>query len=170
MFALILCAAAGITPIITSSSDEKLAQLKKFWPASEGVNYKTTADQQAEVSRITGGKGVDVVINNTGPGSIITDLKSLRTRGGVVSLVGFLEGISAEWSHAETMALMTKTAMIKRIGVGSKVDFEHLNSFLEEQQVSLTPLIGRTFAFEDSPKAFDYLYSGKHIGKVVIKL
>lgn len=56
------------------------------------------------------------------------------------------------------------------IGVGSKIDFERLNSFLEDHKVSLEPLIDRTFAFEDSLKAFEYLYSGKHVGKVVIKL
>jgi NADPH-dependent curcumin reductase CurA len=41
--------------------------------------------------------------------------------------------------------------------------------------VRLEPLLDRTFSdqtfsFEESAEAFEYLYSGKHVGKVVIKL
>ena len=61
------------------------------------------------------------------------------------------------------------------IGVGSKIDYERLTKFLEEHNVHLEPLLdstfsGRTFSFEESAEAFKYLYSGKHVGKVVIKV
>jgi len=59
---------------------------------------------------------------------------------------------------------------IRGIAVGSKLEFEALNQFLEEKEVKLDTIIDRTFAFDDSPAAFDYLYSGKHTGKVVITL
>lgn len=54
--------------------------------------------------------------------------------------------------------------------MGSKKDFEDLNRFLEEKEVHLTPIIDRVFPFEESAAAFDYLFSGKHTGKVVIKM
>lgn len=54
--------------------------------------------------------------------------------------------------------------------MGTKVDFLALNKFLEENKVSLSPLIGRVFPFEESKAAFDYLYSGSHVGKVIIKI
>lgn len=60
--------------------------------------------------------------------------------------------------------------MIRGIGVGSKLEYEELNKFLEEKKVSLKPLIDRVFSFEESPAAFDYLYSGSHVGKVIIKV
>ena len=66
MFALLICLAAGIQPIITSSSDEKLEAVKKLDPRVRGINYKTTRDQGAEVRRLTDGQGVDFVINNAG--------------------------------------------------------------------------------------------------------
>lgn len=53
---------------------------------------------------------------------------------------------------------------------GSKRDFEALNKFLEEKNVHLDTLIDRTFTFEESPAAFKYLWTGNHVGKVVIKL
>jgi threonine dehydrogenase-like Zn-dependent dehydrogenase len=54
--------------------------------------------------------------------------------------------------------------------VGSKIDFQALNKFLEDKKVSLSPLIDRVFPFEESKAAFDYLYSGSHVGKVIIKI
>ena len=54
--------------------------------------------------------------------------------------------------------------------MGSKEDFVDLNRFLEEKMVSLAPLVDRVFSFDESPAAFDYLYSGSHVGKVVIKV
>lgn len=56
------------------------------------------------------------------------------------------------------------------IGVGSKLDFEALNKFLEEKKVALAPVIDKVFEFNDSKAACEYLYSGKHTGKVVIRL
>lgn len=56
------------------------------------------------------------------------------------------------------------------IAVGPKVDFEALNRFIEEKNIRLDTIVDRVFDFEDSKAAFDYLKSGKHVGKVVIKL
>jgi threonine dehydrogenase-like Zn-dependent dehydrogenase len=53
---------------------------------------------------------------------------------------------------------------------GSRADFEALNAFLAEKKVSLGSLIDKTFSFEDLDAAFDYLSSGKHVGKVIIEL
>jgi hypothetical protein len=39
--ALILCVAAGIRPIITSSSNKKITVLQKLYPEVRGINYKT---------------------------------------------------------------------------------------------------------------------------------
>jgi len=170
MFALLLCRAAGITPIITSSSDAKISEIQKQYPGALCINYKTHPDQTSEVQRLTEGKGVDVIVNNAGVASLISDISFLRARGGVVSLVGFLAQDQAAWDPSALMMLMGKQAKIKGIGVGSKVDFQNLNKFIEERKVKLQPLIDRVFKFDKSPEAFNYLDSGKHVGKIVIKL
>ncbi|GKT51469.1 zinc-type alcohol dehydrogenase-like protein [Colletotrichum spaethianum] len=195
LFALLLCLASGIKPIITSSSDEKLVAIKKLGSSIHGINYKTTTDQKAEILQATNGKGVDFVVNNTGPASIPDDIGFLRQRGGTVSLVGFLEGGGSNWEPGAVMALMSKAAKLKYVmapemivvftwillfgvadiryrgvAVGSKLDYERMNDFLQEKNVNLGPIIDRVFPFQDSKAAFEYLYSGKHVGKVVIKL
>ncbi|KAJ4295012.1 hypothetical protein N0V90_007020 [Kalmusia sp. IMI 367209] len=170
IMALIVCLAAGIRPIITSSSDEKLERLKKINSAVQGVNYKTTPDIAAEVLRLTNGKGVDYVFNNAGLSSIPTDLQMLRKYGGSIALIGFLEGFNADWSPSLLMTLIAKAAKIKGLLAGSRADLEAVSKFLEEKKVSLQPLVDRVFAFDDAKAAFDYLESGNHVGKVVIKI
>jgi threonine dehydrogenase-like Zn-dependent dehydrogenase len=113
MFALILCLSAGIRPIITSSSDEKLAAIKKLSPEINGLNYKTVSDQSAEIQRLTNGRGVHFVVNNTGPKSLMDDINFLCARGGTVSMVGFLEGFEADWAPGDVMRLMHKAAKLK---------------------------------------------------------
>jgi NADPH:quinone reductase-like Zn-dependent oxidoreductase len=115
MFALLICIAAGIKPIITSSSDLKLESIKKLGPDVYGINYKTTEGQGPEVLRATDGKGVDVVINTTGVASLLDDLQLLRARGGTISLVGFLDGFKADWNPNALMAIMGKAAKVKLV-------------------------------------------------------
>ena len=59
--------------------------------------------------------------------------------------------------------------VISGISVGSRKDFIDLVKFIEEKKISLKPLIDRVFDFEESVEAFEYLYSGKQVGKVIIK-
>jgi len=113
MFALLICLAAGIQPIITSSSDKKLDEIRKLGTNIGTINYKTVTDQAAEVKRITDSKGVDYVINTTGPGSFPQDIGFLRRRGGVVSFLGFLDGAGGDWHPSALFALMSKRAQLK---------------------------------------------------------
>ncbi|UPK96200.1 hypothetical protein LCI18_007135 [Fusarium solani-melongenae] len=170
MFALMICLAANIQPIITSSSDEKLETIKKLDPKIQGINYRKFPKLADEARRITDGRGVDYVINNSGPASIPDDLDALCIKDGTVSLVGFLEGFKADWDPMSIMEVFAKRGKIQGPGVGSKSDFEKLNQFLEQNKVSLSPIIDRVFPFNESKAAFDYLDSGKHVGKIVIRI
>ncbi|KAF2684727.1 NAD(P)-binding protein [Lentithecium fluviatile CBS 122367] len=169
MFALLICLAAGIRPIITSSSDAKLAKIKQFDPRIQGINYKQHPDVAAEALRLTEGKGVDYIVNNIGLASVPSDLRALRKLGGIVALVGFLDGWKAGWSGDEIATVLFKAARIQGILGGSKADFVALNAFLDQKKVKLNSLIDKTFSIQNAPAAFDYLWSGKHVGKVVIK-
>jgi threonine dehydrogenase-like Zn-dependent dehydrogenase len=131
------------------------------------------------------------VINNSGPQSILEDIGFLCGRGGTISLVGCLEGFDADWDPKRLMELIAKSAKLKYVALnsferkilntncqrfhrgvimGSKADFEDMNRFLEEREVKLSPALDRVFPFSASKNAFDYLKSGKHTGKVVIKM
>lgn len=115
MFTLLICIATGIKPIITSSSDAKLEQIKKLSPDILGINYKTYPDVAEEALRLTDGKGVDYVINNTGPASIPNDVKMLRPRGGTVAIVGMLEGMKKDMPGELFATLLIKAARLQYV-------------------------------------------------------
>ncbi|KAI4612075.1 hypothetical protein J4E80_007529 [Alternaria sp. BMP 0032] len=170
MFSLLLCLAGGITPIITSSSNDKIKAIQdRISDKVRGLNYKTD-DQAAKIKELTNDRGVDFVVNNTGVGSLIDDISYLCARGGTVSLVGFLAGWEADWKPAQLMALMGKGAKLKGIAVGSKKDFEDMNAFIEDKKVKFDVMLDKTFGFEDAKKAFDLQLSGNFSGKIVIKV
>ncbi|KAK5660050.1 hypothetical protein OQA88_13519 [Cercophora sp. LCS_1] len=168
MFAAAFAKAKGWRVIITSGKDEKLEAVKgKF--GVEGYNYKNKG-QAEEVARLTGGKGVDFVVNNRGPGGVPEDVEVLA-RGGTVSMVGFMDGFDGDWKASVLLGLIWRVARIQGIAVGSKEDFEKQNKFLEEHDVDLSGLIDdKVFTLEQSQEAFDYLYAEKHVGKVIIRV
>ncbi|KAL2861881.1 alcohol dehydrogenase [Aspergillus pseudodeflectus] len=172
MFALLICLAAGIKPIITSSSDAKLAAAQALGDAGvvQTINYKTHPNWEEKVRELTGGRGVDVVVDNIGPTAIAQNLSSLARRG-VVSLVGFLGGFKLDEQPEILGQVLGMSAVIRGINPGSKADLQNFCNFLEEKKVQLKPLLDETvFDFEDSKTAFDHLYAAKHMGKVVIKI
>lgn len=108
-----LCIAAGIKPIITSSSDEKIAKLKKLSPLVEGVNYRTSADLNGDILKLTEeGRGVDYIINNIGLSSLPNDLKVIRKQGRI-ALVGFLGGTEADFPPAILFNLIFKAVRLQ---------------------------------------------------------
>lgn len=91
MFTLKLARAAGHRVIVSSSSDKKLADLQEKFgnPPISTVNYSTNPAWHDEVLRLTGGAGVDCVVEVGGSSTLIQSLKCTR-RGGIVSQVGYL--------------------------------------------------------------------------------
>lgn len=63
MLSLLFCLAAGIHPIFTSSSDERLDITRNFGSpdAAKIINYNEHPNRQEEAPRITNGRGVDIV-------------------------------------------------------------------------------------------------------------
>ncbi|PLB53286.1 alcohol dehydrogenase [Aspergillus steynii IBT 23096] len=169
LFALLICLAGGIRPIITSSSDKKLQDLAALGPDGviDTINYRENPNWEEEVVRLTTGKGVDTVLETVGGASIQKSVISMATRG-QISWIGFLGGLQLDDFVKSLGQLFLKAGTLKAIQVGSKIDQENLCRFLEENHVSLKPIIGKTFDFTESPAAFDFLYSGQCPGKVVI--
>ena len=108
---LLICVAAGIKPIVTSSSNEKIAKLKEFSPMVEGINYVTT-NVNAETLKLTNGKGVDLLVNNVGISSIPEDLEVIRKHGSI-ALVGFLGGFEASFDPQLLFKIMLKACRVQ---------------------------------------------------------
>lgn len=163
MFALQFAKLAGAKVIITSSSDEKLKRAREFG-ADETINYKTYPNWSEKVREITNGRGVDHAVEVGGPGTLNQTLKAVRYAGSV-SLMGVLTGFS---DKVDTATILSKNIRVQGTYVGSVAMFERMNAALESS--GLKPVVDRVFSFSQALEAYDYLQSGNHFGKVVIKL
>jgi NADPH:quinone reductase-like Zn-dependent oxidoreductase len=161
LFALQFARLAGARVIITSSSDQKLARARELG-ASESVNYKTTPDWDKEVRRLTGGRGVDHVVEVGGAGTLNRSLACVRT-GGTISMIGVLTGGAAE---VRTVMILHRTVRVQGIYVGSRLMFEDMNRAISAH--SLRPVIGSTFPFTEALAALRQMESGSHFGKIVL--
>jgi NADPH:quinone reductase-like Zn-dependent oxidoreductase len=163
LFALQLARAAGARVIATSSSDQKLARALELGAAA-GINYKTTPDWDKRARELTGGQGVDQIVEVGGAGTLPRSMRAVRM-GGYIALIGILSGVSAE---VNPMPILMKSIRVQGIFVGSRAMFEAMNRAITIN--NLRPVIDRVFEFEQVPQALKYLESGAHFGKIVVKV
>jgi len=118
---------------------------------------------------LTGGVGADLVVENGGSSTLLRSLKA-TTRHGHVSSVGYLGKSSAEDLLELVPTLIDRAISLRGINVGSKRDLEQLCRLIDVKKLSLSELIDKTFDFDKAPEAFQYLASGGHMGKVVVRV
>lgn len=162
IFAIQLAHAAGARVIVTSSSDAKLEKATALG-AHATINYRTNPEWQAEVRRLTYGRGVDHVIEVGGAGTLPRSIASTRP-GGVVNLIGVL----ASGEPMDPLAILGAGAIVRGVMVGSREMFADLNRALADNQIE--PVIDRVFDFHDAKEALAYLNGAGHVGKVVIRV
>jgi NADPH:quinone reductase-like Zn-dependent oxidoreductase len=161
IFALQFAKLHGATVIATSSSDEKLERVKTLG-ADHVINYKSTPDWHEAARKLTGGRGVDHVVEVGGPGTFERSLASTAVSGRV-SLIGVLTGAAGA---VNPMAALFNRITVQGIYVGSVEMFAAMNRAIEAAK--LKPVIDRVFHFDEAPEAYRHLKSGSHFGKVVI--
>jgi NADPH:quinone reductase-like Zn-dependent oxidoreductase len=160
-FGLLFAAAAGARPIITSSSDAKLARAREQG-AFGTVNYAENENWQDEVRSLTGGHGVDHVLEVGGRDTLAKALQA-AAYDAHIGLIGGLSGFAPSIPVGTLMQLGT---VVSGIYVGSRADFEAMNAFIEEHEI--VPIVDRVFSFEDAPAAFEFMDSGDYFAKIVI--
>ncbi|WP_375771359.1 NAD(P)-dependent alcohol dehydrogenase [Archangium gephyra] len=163
IFALQIARMMGARVILTSSRDDKLERARALG-AHEGINYVTTPDWDKAARALTGGTGVDHVVEVGGAGTFEKSLKAVRL-GGTVSVIGVLSGGAG--AMALTPILMGNLR-VQGILVGHRQSFEALNRALTLHAVR--PVVDRVFPFAEARAAFEHLKSGAHFGKVVIRV
>jgi NADPH:quinone reductase-like Zn-dependent oxidoreductase len=162
LFALQLARLAGARVIATSSSDEKLVRVKELG-ASDGINYRTTPEWGETVRHLTGGRGVDHVIEVGGAGTLAQSLRAVRT-GGHIALIGVLSG----YGQVNPLPILMKGVRVTGIYVGSRDMFEAMNRAIALN--GLRPIVDRVFPFTDAVAAFRHMEAAAHFGKIVIRL
>jgi NADPH:quinone reductase-like Zn-dependent oxidoreductase len=162
IFGLQLAKLMGARVIITSSSAQKL-ELARRLGADETINYVETPDWDLRVRALTGGVGVDHVLEVGGLGTLERSIRATRISG-TISLIGVLAGRPEH--NPSPMDVMFKRQLLRGIYVGSRRMLEDLCRAVEVNRLS--PVIDRVFAFDEAQEAYRYLKAGQHFGKIVI--
>lgn len=163
LFALQFAVMHGARVIVTSSQASKLQRTAAL--GAEGViNYQETPDWHMRVLEITGGRGVDHILEVGGPGSFAQSLQCIRT-GGQINVIGYLGG---QQGDVNPLLILQRHARVRGIAVGPRAAFEAMNRAIEA--CGLHPQIDSSYHWFDLPQALRHLASGRHFGKLVLRL
>ncbi|KAJ7486843.1 alcohol dehydrogenase superfamily protein [Mycena latifolia] len=168
IFALQFAVASGATVIATSSSDGKLKVATKLG-AKHVINYRRTPNWDEEVLKLTGGLGVDRVIEVAGNTTLQRSISSVKMTGSI-DLIGALGGIGDNVPPVDIIRpAIFKGLKIRGIYIGSVAQFKNMNKLISANADTTRPIIDKVFAFDEAKAAFAHLESQAHVGKVVIK-
>ncbi|MCP3785430.1 NAD(P)-dependent alcohol dehydrogenase [Micromonospora sp. A3M-1-15] len=161
LFAVQLAKLLGAKVIATTGQAEKEQRLRDLG-ADEVVNYRTVPDWHTAVRDITGGRGVDRVVDTAG--TLEQSLKSLAINGHVA----FVGSLSGDWPPLDPRLLFGVAATVRALAVGSHAQFTKLNEIITAHQ--LRPVTDRAFPFEEAGAAFRHYESASPFGKVIIEI
>ncbi len=164
VFGLQLTNLLGGRAIITSSSDEKLARARELG-AWQTINYKDEPDWGKKARELTGGTGVDVVVEVGGAVTLPQSVRATRL-GGTIALIGIVAGGGK--GTVDLVPVFMSQMRLQGILVGHRESFETMNRAIEVG--GMKPVVDRVFGFDEAPDAFRHLAGGGHFGKVCISL
>jgi NADPH:quinone reductase-like Zn-dependent oxidoreductase len=162
LFALQIARMLGAEVIVTSRDDGKLDRARQLG-ASETINTVRHPQWSEKVLRLTGGTGVQHIIDVIGGEGLRQSVDAIADEGRITS-IGFL---SSNIGTFDILPLLAKRALIQGNSVGSRPAFERMNKAFETRE--LHPVIGQLYEFDDVPAAFSHLERGA-FGKIVIRL
>lgn len=152
----------GARVIVTSGSEEKLARAKNLG-ADHGIHHRTQ-DLVAEVRRLTGERGADVVVDCVG-GEVWRKSLACLTPGGRLVTCGATAGGDAVDDIA---AICSKELKIYGSTLGSREEFRLLISFLNAAKIR--PIIDSVFPLREAAAAQRYVEEARQFGKVVLEI
>jgi len=168
--AIQLARAFGARVIATAGSDDKCAACLKLG-ADHAINYRTQ-DFVEEAKKLTGGKGVDVILDMVAGSYVAREVECLAEDGRLV-IIAVQGGVKSEFNAGLVLrrrlvitgsTLRPRPVAFKAAIAGSLR--EKVWPLLESMAVR--PVIHSTFAAADAAQAHALMESNRHIGKIVL--
>src|SRR5215470_14429185 len=151
----------GARVITTASSDEKLAKARELG-ADETINY-TRDDWPKEVKRLTGRKGVDVVVEHTGAATWPGSIASLKNNVRLVTC-GATSGYDA---RTDLRQVFYRHLTILGSFMGSKAELLEAMKFVDAGKIRA--VVDRVLPLSEAGAAHELLESRGQFGKVVLR-
>jgi putative PIG3 family NAD(P)H quinone oxidoreductase len=160
----------GAEVLVTVGSDEKAAFCRDFG-ADHAINYRH-CDFAEQIKGITGGEGVDVILDMVGAPYVQRNLSLLRRDGRLV-IIAFLEGSKGE---IDLMPLMLKRLTITGSTMRPRTLIEKTalrdalltNIWPGIASGALRTHVHQRFPLADAAAAHRLMESSHHIGKIVL--
>jgi NADPH:quinone reductase-like Zn-dependent oxidoreductase len=151
----------GARVITTASSDDKLAKARELG-ADDTINY-TKDDWPKEVKRLTGRKGVDVVVEHTGAATWQGSISSLKNNGRLVTC-GATSGFDA---RTDLRQVFYRHLSLLGSFMGSKSELLAAMQFVERGKIRA--VVDRVLALAQAGHAHELLESRGQFGKVILQ-
>lgn len=170
--AIALAKAFGATVYTTVGNADKVAAVKKLG-ADVAINYREE-DWAAEVAKLTGKKGVNLILDMVGAAYTEKNIKSLALEGRLVQ-IALLHGAKVE---LDIMPIMVKRLTFTGSTLRPRT-VEQKAAIAQSLLVKVWPLIEQKkvgtiihaeFALGDAPRAHEMMEGSTHIGKIVLKV
>lgn len=162
MAALQVAKLLGARAIVTSGSDAKL-EVARALGADETLDHGT-ADIVAEVRRLTGRRGADVVVDSVGQARWPESLRALR-RGGRLVVCGATTGPMVS---LDLRRLFWHQWSLLGSTLGSRAEYAEIVQ--QAHQGRLWPVVDRVVPLAQATRAFERLERGEQVGKLVIEV
>jgi NADPH:quinone reductase-like Zn-dependent oxidoreductase len=152
----------GARTIVTSSSDDKLSRAAELG-ADHLLNHRN-ADVVKEVRRLTGKRGVDLVLDSVGEATWERSLRCLAPRGRLVTC----GGTTGPLVSTDLRRLFWFQYDIMGSTMGSHSEYQEIVRLAAQGR--LWPVVDASFSLDDGVRAFERLQDADHFGKVVIDI
>jgi NADPH2:quinone reductase len=167
--AIQLAKRAGARVFATASSDDRLERLKPLG-LDNGINYRDH-DVVESVMKLTGGAGVDLVVDPVGGSTLQSSLLSAGYRGRV-SMVG---NAGREPMRVDVGSLMGGNRSLTGVFLGAEIATDRVHNMIqllvdEVANGTLKALIDKTFPLSQAAEAHAYIESRKAVGRVLLIL
>ena len=151
---------AGATVYVVCGNEEKGRRALEL--GADAVLDRSRVDWAKEVHKITGRRGVDVVVDNVGKATIMKSMQAVA-RGGRIVIIGNTSGPQAEidmrYVFGKQISLIGST-------MGSHQDFRDVINLLWEGK--LRPVIDRIMPLRQGIEAYRMMEQGEQFGKIVL--
>ena len=168
--AIQLAKARGSRVFATAGSAEKCAACERLG-ADRAINYRV-ADFVAAVGELTGGRGVDVILDMVGGDYFARNIDALALEGRLVE-IATLQGVKAELNIQTIMhrRLTITGSTLRARPVADKAAIavelrQHVWPLLESGTVK--PIVHATFPLRHAAEAHRVMESSAHIGKLLL--
>ena len=158
--ALAIAKALGARVIVTSRSDEKLARAAEL-----GADAAVPTDDAGDrVKEITGGRGVDVVVEHVGAATWATSL-AVAAQGARVCVCGATSGPNPP---AALHRIWWKQLSVLGSTMGTPADFEGAYELVRTGRAR--PVVDEVLPLEEIRAAHERLEAGEQLGKIVLRI